>query len=140
MLVGCNKTFNSNNGTLQSPFHPEKYPSGQYCSWRITVHYSQRVHLKFTTFQLQNEEDTDEVYVYDGENERDNLLGVFYGDHHPPEEGIFSTWNSLFLIFKSDDKDSYTGFSAFYRVVNKKCKCLSICTVTKVLEVPIFVH
>lgn len=82
----------------------------------------------------------DELYVYDGENERDYLLGVFYGDYYLLEEGIFFIWNSLFLIFKFDDKDFYIGFSVFYCVVNKKCKCLSICIVIKVFEVLIFVY
>lgn len=45
--------------------------------------------MTFTNFSLQYESDTDELYVYDGENATGKILGVFYGAHPPPEEGIF---------------------------------------------------
>ena len=65
---------------------------------------------------------TDELRVYDGENETGEELGVFYGGHPPPEEGIYSSTNQMFLTFKSDNNDSYTGFSASYFVGNKTDK------------------
>ena len=37
---------------VNSPNYPEKYPDGQYCSWKITVSPSQRIHLLFTEFRL----------------------------------------------------------------------------------------
>ena len=76
----------------------------------------------FETFSLQNEKLTDELRVYDGENETGEMLGVFYGGHPPPKEGIYSSSSRMFLIFKSDKTDSYTGFSASYSVGNKTDK------------------
>ena len=35
-------------------------------------------HLIFTTFDLQSEQNTDELYVYDGENAEGEVSGVFY--------------------------------------------------------------
>ena len=81
-----------------------------------------KVHLIFTTFDLQSEQNTDELYVYDGENVGGEVLGVFYGGHPPPSEGIYSSSNTMFLIFKSDKNDSYTGFSASYYAVDNSCK------------------
>ena len=107
------------NGTFQSPHYPGKYPDGQHCSWRITVNVTQRIHLIFSSFNLQNENNTDVFYVYDGENATMEMLGVFYGGNLPPEEGIYSSSNQMFLIFKSDKTDSYTGFSAFYYSAKK---------------------
>ena len=107
------------NGTFQSPHYPGKYPDGQHCSWRITVNVTQRIHLIFSSFNLQNESNTDVFYVYDGENATMEMLGVFYGGNPPPEEGIYSSSNQMFLIFKSDKTESYTGFSAFYYSAKK---------------------
>ena len=72
----------------------------------------------FTDFSLQIEKNTDQLYVYDGENATRKILDVFYGDHPPPKEGIYSSSNSLFVIFKSDKNDSYAGFSAYYDTVD----------------------
>ena len=91
----------------------------------------------FKAFILQKENNTDELYVYDGENESGDELGVFFGGHIPPEEGIYSWSNNMFLIFKSDETDSYTGFIAFYYADNV-CKyvfvvlrCLTVVWVTR---------
>ena len=43
---------------------------------------------------------------------------MFYGRHTPPIEGINSSSNHMFLIFKSDKNISYTGFSALYKAVD----------------------
>ncbi|KAJ7370799.1 hypothetical protein OS493_029789 [Desmophyllum pertusum] len=115
---GCNETLTAVNGIFQSPNYPGKYPDGQYCSWRITANTTQQIHLMFTNFSLQNENNTDELYVYDGENATGEVLGVFYGGHPPPKEGIYSSSNHIFVIFKSDKIDSYTGFNASYYSVN----------------------
>ena len=101
-------------GTFHSPNYPWKYPDGQYCSWRITVDPAQQIHLKFTNFSLQNENNTDALYVYDGRDSSGKVLGVFYGGNPPSKEGIHSSSNHMFVIFISDKSASYTGFNAFY--------------------------
>jgi len=60
--------------------------------------------------------------VYDGEDETGEVLGVFYGGHPPPKEGIYSSSSRMFSIFKSDKKNSYKGFSASYVVGRKPGK------------------
>ena len=52
--------------------------------------------------------------MYDGENATEVMLGVFNGSHPPPKEGIYSSSNHMFLIFRSDKNGSYTGFKASY--------------------------
>ena len=51
------------------------------------------------------------------------VLGVFYGGHPPPREGIHSSSNTMFVIFKSDKNDSFTGFNASYYAVDNSGKC-----------------
>ena len=110
------------SGTVKSPNYPKHYPNGQYCSWKIIVNTTQQIHLVFKSFRLQIEKLTDELRVYDGVDETGEVLGVFYGGHPPPKEGIYSSSSRMFLIFKSDKTDSYSGFSASYFVGNKTGK------------------
>ena len=114
LFLGCNKSLTGAMGSFHSPNYPLKYPDGQYCSWRITVSPERKIHLMFTKFNLQNENNTDALYVYDGRNNTGDVLGVFYGGNAPSQKGIYSSSNYMFVIFKSDSNDSYTGFSAFY--------------------------
>lgn len=116
--TGCKKTLTSTNGTFHSPNYPRKYPNGQYCSWTITVNSTQQILLIFTEFRLQNKINTDELYVYDGKDSKGEVLGVFYGGHPPPEKGMYSSSKHMFIIFKSDKNNSYTGFKASYFGVN----------------------
>ena len=80
----------------------------------------------FTNFSLQNENNTDELYVYDRENATGEVFGVFYGGHPPPKEGIYSSSNHMFVIFKSDETGSYTGFNASYYAVDKSSECYQL--------------
>ena len=63
--------------------------------------------------------------MYDGETTTGEVLGVFYGGHPPPKNGMYSLSNHMFVIFKSDKNVSYTGFIASYTAVNCLGKCYS---------------
>ena len=56
--------------------------------------------------------------MYDGVNEAGTVLGVFDGNRPPPEEGINSSANSMFVIFKSN-QSAFTGFNASYDTIGK---------------------
>ena len=122
LFTGCNENLTGVKGTFHSPNYPNKYPDGQHCSWRITVSPTQQILLTFANFSLQSENNTDGLYVYDGENTTGEVLGVFYGGQPPAKEGIYSSSNNMFVIFKSDSAGSYTGFSASYIAVNSSGK------------------
>ena len=64
------------------------------------------------------------MFVYNGENAMGEVLGVFNGSHPPPEEGIYSSSNRIFVVFKSDKNGSDTGFIASYCGVNIRGKFL----------------
>lgn len=112
--TSCNYTFTQSTGSFQSPNYPNSYPAGQYCSWRITVPEGLQVVLKFPEFSLQKGADTDNVQLYDGQNETSPSLGVYSGDTTPPAAGVRSTSNELFVIFKTDSKNNFAGFQASY--------------------------
>ena len=119
------------SGTFHSPNYPNKYPNGQYCSWTITVSPAQQIHLTFTDFSLENESNTDVLYVYDGKHVKGKVLGFFSGGHRPPKEGIYSSSNQMFLTFKSDMNNSFTGFSALYNATNcSSYSCIAVANQT----------
>ena len=91
----------------------------------------------FTNFSLQNENDTDKVYVYDGEKATGEVLGVFYGGHPPPSEGIFSSTYQIFVIFKSDKTSSHTGFRASYYAIDKFGKFCYLLEFSSCLKYPL---
>ena len=121
----CNETFSAQSGGFQSPNFPHKYPDGVYCSWRITVNRSQHVFLMFTDFKLQAENNTDVIRVYDGENTTGEELGVFYGGHPPPQDGLYSSANQMFVVFKTDNNKSFSGFRASYHALTCSGKDVS---------------
>ena len=122
-IPGCNETLTTVNGTFHSPNYPRNYPDGQYCFWRITLITAQQINLIFSSFSLQIENNTDVLYVYDGDNATGEALEVLYGDHPPPKEGICFSSNRIFVVFKSHKEGSYYGFSASYYGVNYSGRC-----------------
>ena len=129
-----NQTLQGQKGVIYSPNYPEIYPDGQYCMWWIMVKASFQVALIFTRFSLQSENNTDAVYVYDGNDQTGNVLGVFYGGQPPPRNGIYSSSNSLLVIFRSDRNGSFYGFQASYNAVKCFGKSLLIDSITKLFS------
>ena len=119
-----NETLTAVNGTFESPNCPRNYSDGKYCFWRIAVTTAQQLYLKFSSFSLQNENSTDALYVYDGENAKGEVLKVFNGGHPPPKEGICISSNRIFVVFKSDNAESFHSFSASYYGVSNSGECL----------------
>jgi len=109
-LVGCEVTLTAISGSFQSP----KKSDAQHCSWRIAVNNAEQIHLTLTYFSERSENGFDELQVYDGENATGVMLGVFNASHPPAKDGIFSSSDRIFVIFKSDKNGSYTGFYASY--------------------------
>ena len=124
----CNKTtdLNADSGVLESPDFPHNYPNEAYCSWNIRVNQSQHVFLMFSSsFSLQAENNTDVIRVYDGGNTTGEVLGVFYGGHPPPQGGLYSSANQMFVVFKTDNNKSFSGFQASYHALTCSGKDVS---------------
>ena len=68
----------------------------------------------FTNFSLRNAAENDSLHVYDGRDTTREELGVFCGGRPPPKEGINSSSNHMFVVFKSSNHTKYTGFVASY--------------------------
>ena len=109
-LTGAIGTFNS-----------RKDADIHYCTWRITVSPVLQIIIKFTNFSLQNA-GNDSLLVYDGEDASKKVLGEFYNGQLPPKEGICSSSNHMFVVFKSNNHTKDSGFFASYYTFNKSRK------------------
>ncbi|XP_015754314.1 PREDICTED: CUB and zona pellucida-like domain-containing protein 1 [Acropora digitifera] len=126
---GCNKTLTATKGTFHSPNYLNKHSDGE-CSWKISVSPGNRIRLTFSNVYNQN--DTDNLITYDGENVSGEVLGVIYGNLPPTWKEFFSSSNQILVIFVSNATDSHTGFKASYSLIERKGKfcqeqfCVSI--------------
>ena len=124
LFSGYNETLTAVNGTFQSLYCSRNYLDGQYCFWRIAVTTAEQLYLIFSSFSADNENNTDALCVYVGENAEGEALKVFNGGHPPPKEGICISSNRIFVAFKSDYAGSFHSFSASYYGVSNSGECL----------------
>jgi len=120
--LGCNKILTAINGTFHSPNYPNKHSDGEYCSWKISASPGNRIRLTFSYLGFHNQNDASNLIVYDGENVRGEVLGVFHGSLSPPGKELYSSSNHMLVIFVSNATDSYTGFNASYSFIERRDK------------------
>ncbi|XP_055901453.1 protein eyes shut homolog [Biomphalaria glabrata] len=148
-FVGVNSTFTDCGGNLtapagdfMSPNYPNSYLENTDCSWLITAAENQVIDVRFKHLDIvvwygwYVEGCTDTIAFYDGPNEQaplltDNLCGL----HGNKDIKIRSSRNQLFVVFKSQNSGSKSGFLANYwaheclpfsyglEFCNATCKC-----------------
>lgn len=97
-------------------FGDQNYGSRADCNWILTAPNAGRVHIRFESFELEQEQDCayDFVQVLDG-FESSPSLGKFCGNKIPAE--LTSRGFRLLIRFQSDDTITGKGFSIGYREV-----------------------
>ncbi|XP_022536438.2 bone morphogenetic protein 1b isoform X2 [Astyanax mexicanus] len=110
--AGCDQVITSVSGTITSPNWPDKYPSKKACSWALSTTPGHRIKLAFNEIDMEShlECSYDHVEVYDGGNGRAPSLGRFCGGKKPSP--VFSSMNTMFLRFFSDNSVQKRGFQA----------------------------
>lgn len=121
------------------------------CKWTIHMQIpSDRIQLRVVDFAVQANADSDYLIVYDGkEEENDQILGTFYGNHVPPSK-LESKSNWMTIVFHSDDSFSEKGFnftyqrkgmSEEYKILLKRGKnILLVNTFLKIIFIDLHVH
>ena len=79
IFLGCGQVLTDTIGMIQSPGHPNTYPHGVNCTWRIQVTPGLVVRLTFLTFSLESHVNCryDAVDIYDGPSISDSSLGRY---------------------------------------------------------------
>ncbi|XP_041486764.1 cubilin isoform X1 [Microtus oregoni] len=118
----CFEEYTDNFGNLTSPNYPNKYPNNLDCVYRITVGFNEQIELEFKNFTLEDSRGQpcyDFVEIRDGGFETSPLLGRYCGSVLPPK--IISQSNKLWLKFKTDRVQTYTGFFAHWDTASTGC-------------------
>ncbi|XP_048236359.1 low-density lipoprotein receptor-related protein 12-like isoform X1 [Haliotis rufescens] len=117
----CGGVVHDIYGTLTSPRYPRDYPNGKDCEWTIHAgNPGDKVQLRFSSFNLQHERNTDYVSVYNGRSSSSPLIGTYYGGNKPPAIIEVST-NWMFIKFHSDQHYPEQGFNATFQ---QKGQCI----------------
>jgi hypothetical protein len=124
---GCSSHIISNaDGSFEDGSSPRfDYQPGLNCTWLIDP--ADSVKSISLTFNAFNVDSSDSVFIYDGENEKAALLGVYTGTTIPP--ALNSNGNKLFLKFKTDSSKEAKGWMAEYHSVTPVyCSGMTILT------------
>ncbi|KAM4552130.1 CUB domain-containing protein 2 [Odontesthes bonariensis] len=114
----CQQVLSAVSGNFSSPHFPNIYPNNINCHWSITLAAGYRIKLFFPVMDLEgrnslsNECDYDSVAVYDGDSQRDTLLGRFCGREQPPI--LVSKGNKLLVVLSTDRNEAHRGFTASF--------------------------
>ncbi|XP_035679142.1 low-density lipoprotein receptor-related protein 3-like [Branchiostoma floridae] len=116
-IVHCGGILSNTSGAFSSPNYPRDYQNNLSCDWIITIPNMVGViiQLQFEDFALENRPATDSVTVYDGDNEDEDELGVYYGSN-PSIGEIESSGPHMLVRFRSDSSGTNRGFLASYRI------------------------
>jgi hypothetical protein len=127
---GCsNNTIKNADGSFEDGSSPKyNYKPNLNCTWLIDPADSiNSIMLTFNTFDVDV---SDSVYIYDGGNETEALLGVYSGTTIPPM--VTSSGGKMFLRFKTDGSNESKGWTAEYHSVYPDY-CHGITTLTSAI-------
>ncbi|KAL9970450.1 hypothetical protein ACROYT_G022826 [Oculina patagonica] len=109
---------NPQDGSVNSPGYPNRYENYQNCQWLIKAPYGERIHITFTTFDVEYDGSGcryDSVKIFDGENSDASLLSKSCGSSLP--EPVSSSGRYIYMQFTSDKSVTGQGFLARYGVL-----------------------
>ncbi|KAI8495878.1 hypothetical protein Bbelb_262940 [Branchiostoma belcheri] len=115
-VVGCGDTLTAPpGGVVTSPNYPSNYPPNQNCEWLIIAPALSRIRLTFQSFQTYS---SDSLSVYDGESSGAKMLERISG-RPISVSPITSTFNLLFLKFRTDRYNNRQGFKLSYTILDQ---------------------
>uniref|UniRef100_H2LLT4 CUB and zona pellucida-like domains 1, tandem duplicate 2 n=1 Tax=Oryzias latipes TaxID=8090 RepID=H2LLT4_ORYLA len=129
----CGGDFYNSSDTFYSPNYPNHYHNNANCIWYIRPSRG-IVQLEFSNVDIECSYDN--IRVYDGSSTGSRLLGTYCSSRNTI---FYSTGRHLTVHFTSDGIVTFSGFSAYYRVVDEgscqhncdyqvgNCSCSSWC-------------
>uniref|UniRef100_A0A6P8I6B2 Tolloid-like protein 2 n=1 Tax=Actinia tenebrosa TaxID=6105 RepID=A0A6P8I6B2_ACTTE len=120
----CVNRLNDTSGTFSSPKHPHPYPTNMSCTWHIAVPDGKKVHLRFTSFDLENATNKDGDCTNDYVEIREGVWGrrggIILGrlcGNKDTRKVIESPSDQMWVRFVSDNDPSnkHKGFYAEFK-------------------------
>jgi len=111
---------------FSSPYYPNGYPGNTTCGWYITAPENHTVALHLT-YRLNNNAKNDKVEVYDIDGSERSLINFFRRSYSTKTVTIYSKFNRLYVLFKSEDQTLWRAKGLFvsYTAVTQAHSCSS---------------
>ncbi|XP_013175197.1 PREDICTED: cubilin-like [Papilio xuthus] len=120
----CHKQLYGDSGIIQSPGYPFSYPENKVCEYIINTSPGKSIQLTFQDFNIENNSYSDCIYdnveIRDGPDINSTLLGRFCGSELLPPVQT-STFNIMYIRFRSDMSITGAGFYANYTTIDTEC-------------------
>ncbi|CAL8142101.1 unnamed protein product [Orchesella dallaii] len=121
----CGGEYTSSDGILRSPYYPNNYPRNKECVYVISQPAGRGIRLQFLDFDIEAGSDTtcffDYVEIRDGDTQNSTLIGHYCGPPQASPEIVTSSYNYLWLRFKTDGSIQNRGFLANYSSFDTGC-------------------
>ncbi|CAH1121617.1 unnamed protein product [Ceutorhynchus assimilis] len=113
----CGGLLTAPSGYIFSPNYPQNFNKNETCEWLIDVDENHLVDLQFENVDLIRTIDCQRNYikVYDGPTQAYPLLKTICANTNNTNETIQSTYEHMFIEFRSDYYLTSKGFKAKYR-------------------------
>nr|XP_012218853.1 PREDICTED: cubilin-like [Linepithema humile] len=121
----CGGEFHDETGIITSPFYPNPYHSSKTCIYEIIMQpITKGIILTIEDLDIEGTNPQNCYYdymeIYDGDNENATKLATLCGEH-TPDIPYYSTYNYMYIKFKTDNSVERRGFKANYTTVDRRC-------------------
>ncbi|XP_019619024.1 PREDICTED: cubilin-like [Branchiostoma belcheri] len=111
-VAGCGGTLTAPpGGVVTSPNYPSNYGNSEYCNWLITAPTPSIIRLTFESFDTYHS--SDYLLIYDGDSSGAAQMERLSG-HPSSVSSITSTFNSIFLKWRTNSYGNIGGFKLYY--------------------------
>ncbi|ODM98815.1 Cubilin [Orchesella cincta] len=121
----CGGEYFSSTGILRSPYYPSNYPRNRDCVYVISQPAGRGINIQFLDFDIEPGSDTscyfDYLEIRDGDTKNSSLIGHYCGPPQASPEILTSSYNYLWLRFKTDGSVQNRGFLANYSTFDTGC-------------------
>ncbi|CAM9270170.1 unnamed protein product, partial [Lampetra planeri] len=119
----CGGSLSGPAGSFSYPNTPghDDYNHQVSCAWVIRIQQNQILRITFPFFDLESSSNCnyDFLQIHDGDTASAYMIGKYCGQNNPAE--LFSSHNSLYFWFRSDQSVSRGGFTVAWQSQDPVC-------------------
>lgn len=120
------------------------YANNVTCIWLIqnNIQTTKVLNITFTKFKIEKSPGCafDYLEIFDGPSREYRNIGKFCGDKLPKGGNFVTSFNSLYIHFRSDPSISHEGFELNWSTINPNCGGTIINRTNGILESPGYPH
>ena len=121
--ASCNKTYNVDSKTINSPNYPRSYPESKHCTWHVGAPTGLKIRVETFPYSMDHDIRStdcnwDSLKIYDGSSNCSRRVANLCGRN--AFSGMNSSTNNIFFEFNSDDAVVYEGFHIILALIGIK--------------------